>query len=157
MYLCIVKKNGIDGKGGMMLINDKIRMACVAIVCRIFKALILEMTQVFWHSQFVLDDETGHGTPATLGIDGDDFQFSILHHQKFRLDNLHFLADTLPVKQMLHFLCSQMNENAVDRINQQIGQKGFPMQKHCLAVQLHLAFHPVGMNHVELTQETIEE
>ena len=25
MYLCIVKKNGADGKGGMIRINDKIR------------------------------------------------------------------------------------------------------------------------------------
>ena len=135
-------------------------MVCVAIVCRVFKALVLKMTQIVWYSQLVPDDETGHGTPATLGIDGDDFQFSIFHHQEFRLDNLHFLADTLPVKQMLHFLCSQMNENAVislDRINQQIGQKGFLMQKHCLAVQLHLAFHPIGVNHVERTQETIEK
>ena len=118
------------------------------------------MTQVFWHSQLILDDETGHGTPATLGIDGDDFQSSFFHHQKFRLDNLHFLADTLPVEQVLHFLCSQMNEDAViglDRINQQVGQKGSPMLEHRLAVQLNLALHPIGVNHVEWTQETIEE
>ena len=73
----------VDGKGGMKLINDKVRVACVAIFCRKLKALVLEVKQIFRHSQTF--------TEPRLNASGRK-NMRTTRENRFKLDEIHQIS-----------------------------------------------------------------
>lgn len=138
----------------MSLVDDEMWMAWVTIAWFEFESLILESDEILGRFLPILDDEPCHGTTAAFGIDRDRLEFAILHYKKLRMDDRHLLANPLPIEQVLHLFGGQMHEDAIvslHRFYQQVGKQWFPMLEHGLAVQFHLALHPIWMYPVKRT------
>ena len=89
------------------------------------KSLVTEGTEIFGLIDAVLNDESCHGSPACLSPNSLNLQLAAFSDVEERLNDSDFFSDTVPVKQVLVFLCSKMYQNSTirfHRINQYISQ-----------------------------------
>ena len=75
----------------------------------ICKALIAERIEIFGIGDTVLDDESCHDPPTGLSPYGLYLQFAPLADIEQWLNNTDFPTDSLPVEEVLVFICSEMN------------------------------------------------
>lgn len=88
-------------------------MRSIAIVLVILESFQLEIQYVGRVGEAILNDVSGHGSPATLGMYAHHLDGVTLIHIEEWLNDLHFLFHSLSVKEVLKLLGSQMNEYAI--------------------------------------------
>ena len=85
--------------------SSKIRFVC--------KVLVTESIQILRLVDSILNDESCHSSTTSLGPYCLHLQITPFANIEQWLDNMNFLTDSLPIKQVLVFLCGKMNQNAV--------------------------------------------
>ena len=95
----------------MFLLLNKMRVISFSKFRFVGKSLVTKGTEIFGLVYAVFNDESCHCAPACLSPNSLHLQLAAFSDVEQRLNDSDFLTDTLPIKQVLVFLCSKMYQS----------------------------------------------
>ena len=130
----------------------------------VFEPLVAECRQFLGMSNLMGKNESHHCSTASLRPYCLHFQSAVLLADiKERLDDLHLLTDSLPIKQMLVFCRGKMKQNPIIgfyAVYEHIGQSVLPKLIDGLVAcsfKCYAVLHAIWYDTVHRTEQAIEE